>query len=84
MNQHGVVEKILRSMNIRFEYVVCSIVESNDIETMTIDQLQGKLLVHESRMKSLEKPKDEEQVLKATVGGRTGNNVRGRGRGRQQ
>lgn len=39
MGQTVVVEKILRSMTARFDYVVCSIEESNDVETLTIDEL---------------------------------------------
>jgi hypothetical protein len=89
MNSHGenltqgtIVEKILRSLTPRFNYVVCSIEESNDVTTMTVDELQSSLLVHEQRMKS---QKDEEQVLKVTNGGRgygIGENFYGRGRGR--
>jgi hypothetical protein len=46
-----VVEKILRSMGVKFNYVVCAIEESNNIETLSIDELQGSLLVHEQKMK---------------------------------
>jgi hypothetical protein len=70
MTAHGerlaedkIVEKILRSMTSKFEYVVCSIEESNDVTTMSIDELQSSLLVHEGRMK-VHKAKDEEQALK--------------------
>ena len=45
-----IIEKILRSMNSRFDYVVCSIEESNDIDTMSVDELQSSLVVHEQRM----------------------------------
>ena len=51
MEQLTIVEKILRSMTTRFDYVVCSIEESNNVITMTIDQLQSSLMVHEQRMK---------------------------------
>ncbi|TXG51246.1 hypothetical protein EZV62_023770 [Acer yangbiense] len=34
-----VVEKILRSMTTKFNYVVCSIEESNDIDILSIDEL---------------------------------------------
>ena len=85
MKSHGekveqltIVEKILRSMTARFDYVVCSIEESNNVITMTIDQLQSSLMVHEQRMKG---HKEEEQVLKITNAGRTGGRGRGRGRG---
>ncbi|PNX56631.1 retrovirus-related Pol polyprotein from transposon TNT 1-94, partial [Trifolium pratense] len=59
------VEKILRSLTSRFNYVVCSIEESNDATTMTVDQLQSSLLVQEQRMKH---QKDEqEQILKVSM-----------------
>ncbi|RVW28440.1 hypothetical protein CK203_096187 [Vitis vinifera] len=48
----AIVEKILRSMTPKFDYVVCSIEESKDIDTLTIDELQSSLLVHEQCMSS--------------------------------
>ena len=81
----AVVEKILRSMTPKFDYVVCSIEESKDIDTLTIDELQSSLLVHEQRMSSHE---EEEHALKITHGeqsrgrGRGRGSFRGRGRGR--
>ncbi|XP_040375559.1 uncharacterized protein LOC121053127 [Rosa chinensis] len=45
-----IVEKILRSMTRKYDYVVCLIEESNDLTTMTIDELQSSFLVHEQRM----------------------------------
>ncbi|MCH94588.1 retrovirus-related Pol polyprotein from transposon TNT 1-94, partial [Trifolium medium] len=89
MDQTKVVEKVLRSMSEKFNYVVCSIEESNDVTTLTIEELQSSLLVHETRMKPGQ-IKDEEQALKVSYGrgggrGRGRNNSRGgRGRGRQQ
>ncbi|GAU45330.1 hypothetical protein TSUD_84470 [Trifolium subterraneum] len=74
MNAHGekltqgtIVEKILPSLTSTFNYVVCSIEEYNDITTITVDELESSLLVHEQHMKG---QKDEEQVLKVTNGGR--------------
>jgi len=58
--------------------VVCSIEESNNVTTLTIDELQSSLLVH------------EEQALRVINSGRMGSRGRGRnsnrggrGRGRQ-
>lgn len=89
MGELVIVEKILRSMTAKFDYVVCSIEESNNLTTMTIDELQSSLLVHEQRM--LGHGGGDEQVLKATLEenfgtrgrGRGGFRGRGRGRGRQ-
>jgi hypothetical protein len=89
MEQVTVVEKILRSMPAKFNYVVCSIEESNDVTTLSIDELQSSLLVHEQRMKG-QSDSSEEQALKISSAGRGSGRGRGRtsgrggrGRGRQ-
>ncbi|GAU10726.1 hypothetical protein TSUD_424330, partial [Trifolium subterraneum] len=80
LSQSQIVEKILRSMTTKFEYVVCSIEQSSDTTTMSIDELQSSLLVHEGRMNH-HKVKQEEQALKISNLGRGNGNTRGRGRG---
>lgn len=45
-----VIEKILRSMTPKFNYFVCSIEESKDTNTLSTDELQSRLLVHEQCM----------------------------------
>ena len=52
-------------MTAKFDYVVCSVEESNDLDQLTIDELQSSLLVHDQRMKGHERG-GEEQVLKVT------------------
>ncbi|XP_050897906.1 uncharacterized protein LOC127104795 [Lathyrus oleraceus] len=47
MNDVKIVEKILRSLTDNFNFVVCSIEESKDIDDLTADELQASLLVHE-------------------------------------
>jgi hypothetical protein len=79
VQQTTVVEKVLRSLTAKFNYVVCSIEESNDVTTLTIDELQSSLIVQEQRMK-IQSDKDDEQALKITNSGR-GERGRGRGRG---
>ncbi|PNX80846.1 copia-type polyprotein [Trifolium pratense] len=87
MEALDVVEKILRSLTPRFNYVVCSIKQSNDVLALSIDELQNSLIVQEQRMK-FQSDKYDEQVLKVTGGGRGERGrgrggARGRGRGRQ-
>ena len=86
MQQVAIIEKILRSMTSRFDYVVCSFEESNNLDTLTIDELQSSLLVHEQRMNG---HGGDEHALKVAyddrIGGRGGGRARGAllGRGRQ-
>ncbi|KAI5675223.1 hypothetical protein M9H77_06173 [Catharanthus roseus] len=66
-------------MTPKFNYVVCSIEESKNIDLLSLDELQASLLVHEKKITQQDK---EEQALLASSniykkGGR------GRGRGRQ-
>nr|XP_028948055.1 uncharacterized protein LOC103454709 [Malus domestica] len=42
-----IIEKILRSMTSKYDYVVCSIEELNDLDALSIDELHSSLLVHE-------------------------------------
>ncbi|KAI9196576.1 hypothetical protein LWI28_025118 [Acer negundo] len=59
-----VVQKILQSMMAKFNYIVCSIEESKDIDTLSIDELQSSLLVHEQKINQHDK---EEQALQAII-----------------
>jgi len=52
MGEPVIIAKILRTMISKFDYVVCSIEESNNLDKMTIDKLQSSLLIHEQRMRS--------------------------------
>jgi hypothetical protein len=67
VEQVTIVEKILRSMSARFNYVVCSIEESNDVTSLSIDELQSSLLVQEKRMKAQnQQTSQDEQALRVT------------------
>ena len=44
-----IVEKILRTLTEKFNYIVFLIEESKDISQLTVDELQSSLLVHEQR-----------------------------------
>jgi len=53
-----IVEKILRSLTDKFNFIVCSIEESKDIDKLTVDELQASLLVHEQKV--IEKRREEQ------------------------
>ncbi|XP_022641626.1 uncharacterized protein LOC111242482 [Vigna radiata var. radiata] len=81
MPDSKVVEKILRTLTPCFTYIVVSIEESKDTETMSIDELQSSLVVHEQKFKKVYQ--DNEQVLTSESSrGRGRGTYRGRGRGR--
>ncbi|XP_016195744.1 uncharacterized protein LOC107636769 [Arachis ipaensis] len=66
MPDSKVVEKILRTMPMKYDHVVTTILESHDIDTMTIAELQGTMKSHISRI--LEKSeKSTEEALKSRV-----------------
>lgn len=80
MKDVTIVEKILRTLTEKFNYVVVSIEESKDIDALTIDELQSSLIVHEQKF---QKSNGEEQALKVAMDDQNGGRGRGRGRGRQ-
>lgn len=64
MPDSKVVEKILRMLlTERFTYVVVSIEESKDIHTISIDELQSSLVVHEQKFHRPNRV-EEDQALK--------------------
>jgi hypothetical protein len=83
MDDGVIVEKILRYLAPKYDYVVCSIEESKDIDTLSLDELQSSLLVHEQKMNR--SSNTNKQALKAftfTQFSNSGGKGRGRGRGR--
>lgn len=82
-----VEEKILMTFTEKYNYVVVSIEESKDIDSLTIDELQSSMVMHEQKFnKNSSESNGEEHTLKVTIdernkGGRKRDNFRGRGRG---
>ena len=76
-----VVENILRSLTPKFDYVVCVIEDSKDLDSMALEQLEGSLQAHEDKIKRRQND-SLEQALKAKVSLKDDdgeNNQRGRG-----
>jgi len=85
MEDVKIIKKILRTLTEIFNYIVCCIEESKDIDNLSVDELQSSLIVHEQKFR---KNHGEEQVLKVSLEegkgrgrGRTAYKGRGRGRG---
>eukprot|EP01018_Ginkgo_biloba_P027383 Gb_35303 [translate_table: standard] len=74
IEDHRIVEKVLRSLPARYDPVVIAIEESKDLTQMTVDELMGSLQTHEQRM-NRSSTSSLEQAFKSQV------LVRGRGRG---
>ena len=45
-----IVEKVLRTLTPNFDHIVVAIVESKDLENMTVEELQNSLEAHEQRV----------------------------------
>lgn len=60
----SIVEKILRSVTPKFNFVVFAIEESHDIDNLSLDELQSSLLVNE---KKLIQPEQEEKSLQVST-----------------
>jgi hypothetical protein len=53
MREICVVEKILRSLQKKFHYIVVAIEESQNIDVLLIQSLMGKLQVHEEKVNKI-------------------------------
>ena len=78
-----IMEKWLRSLIRKFDYVVTSIEESKDLFTLSIDELVGSLQAHEQRMNRYDDTSHLEKALqrKLSIGENTSSSSFLRGRG---
>lgn len=70
-----IVEKILRTLTDKWNYIVCSIEEAKDIDQLSVDALQSSLQVHEQKFKT---GGEDEHALKVTHEESYGRRGRGR------
>lgn len=59
-----IVGKVLRSLILRYEYVVCSIIKSYNLDELALDDMESSLKVYKQRMN---KKIGAEQALYATT-----------------
>ncbi|XP_074369254.1 uncharacterized protein LOC141710582 [Apium graveolens] len=72
-----VMEKLLRSLTRKFDYVVSSIEESKDLSTISIDELVGSVQAHEQRMNQYDDASHLEKTLqsKVSIGDNSGTSI---------
>ena len=63
LNDQQIVEKIIRSLSARFDYVVAAIEEGSDIFTLMVEGLMSSLCSHEQWMNKIINSTDLEQAL---------------------
>ncbi|MCI50362.1 F-box protein, partial [Trifolium medium] len=80
-----VVEKVLRSLSPKFDYIVVAIEEAKDTTTMKIEELQCSLEAHEIKVINRGSERSNQQALQAQISKKEGSNKnfkkKGKGKG---
>ena len=77
-----VVAKLMRSLTTKFYHAVSSIMEGNDLTTLTVDELGGSLQAHEAKIDfSLGKTEDKAFSVRGKTTDSSSHAGRTRGRG---
>ncbi|XP_017633214.1 uncharacterized protein LOC108475732 [Gossypium arboreum] len=81
MRTHGeklgdvaIIKKNLRSLLLKYNFIVCSIEESKDLDALSIDELKNSLMIHESKFVLQDSEKEALQALSSHKDSRHGNN----------
>ncbi|KAK2446207.1 hypothetical protein QL285_017046 [Trifolium repens] len=77
-----VVEKVLRSLNPKFDFIVVAIQESHDISDMKIEALQSSLEAHELMVINRSSERTSQQALHAQSGSKESKNHKNKGKGK--
>ncbi|XP_057426461.1 uncharacterized protein LOC130719879 [Lotus japonicus] len=77
-----VIEKIMRSLAPKFDYIVVAIEESKDVDNMKIEELQSSLEAHEMRLADRNSVKVAEQALKVGLDNHDGKKKKWTGKGK--
>ena len=67
LDDKRVVEKILRSLTRKFEYIVVAAEESKDVSTLSLENLLGTLQSHESRLRQFDDTSSLERAFHSRV-----------------
>lgn len=71
MSDQKIVEKVLRSLTPKYNFVVAAIEESKDLSTLSFTQLMGSLKTHEERLSRVVE-NQVEQVFQSKIDLKTG------------
>src|ERR1044072_3734826 len=66
LSEQVIIEKVLRSLTRRFDYIIVAIEHFKDLETMRIEELQSSLEAHELRLTERTSEREVKQAIKAS------------------